>query len=101
MFQISNFCILDEWPSDDTHDETLPDLTTLAENITCYLCGYIIRQEIRRTSCDKCRKALTGPKPTGLLDVEDHRLLTMMKDNGGPNSGLTMPSHGVFVIGRS
>ena len=49
VVQIPNFFILDEWPADDDEEEVnLPDLKTLAHNTCCYLCRYIVRQEVRR-----------------------------------------------------
>ena len=96
VYAISNYCVVG--PTDepvDDEDIEMPEITVLAENIACYICGYVVRQELRRTTCDECKNALVAPKPADAVADEDYRCFLQLRDNGG----LIMPSRSVFLIG--
>ena len=76
----------------DHEPVSLPELSTVACNVTSYIAGWIVRNLQAKLDCEECKSALTlrGDSPQSNDDLQ----LIVIKDNGG----LITPSHSVRCI---
>ncbi|KAG5269855.1 hypothetical protein AALO_G00206960 [Alosa alosa] len=67
----------------------------LVENTLVYIAGFVVRQVLRKLSCDVCHVSLVGEAVPSLFDKSYH--LLALKNNGG----LVIPSQGTVKVLRA
>jgi hypothetical protein len=68
---------------------SLPMLSSLSENVCCYISGFIVRKLTSRLKCATCRELLLSSTV-----LPDSRAFLELKNNGG----LVVPSQGVNAV---
>ncbi|KAL0962702.1 hypothetical protein UPYG_G00344240 [Umbra pygmaea] len=67
----------------------------LVENALVYIAGFVVRQLLRKLSCDVCRESLVRDAVPSSFDKSYH--LLALKNNGG----LVIPSQGTMKVLRA
>ncbi|XP_027866528.1 uncharacterized protein LOC114161773 [Xiphophorus couchianus] len=79
----------------DDHSYLPTKFGGLVENALVYISGFVVRQILRKLTCDPCRVSLIQDATPSSFD-ENYHLLTL-KNNGG----LVIPSQGVVKVVRA